>query len=58
MMRIYIIRISYQCKQKTPADSRKGFLKYGAPGGIRTCNRSVRSRVLYPVEPRAQFFCL
>jgi hypothetical protein len=30
------------------------FGKYGAPGTIRTCDRLVRSQVLYPAELRAQ----
>ena len=29
------------------------FVKYGAPGTIRTCDRLVRSQVLYPAELRA-----
>ncbi len=29
---------------------------YGAPEGIRTPDRSVRSRVLYPAELQAQIF--
>ena len=28
-------------------------VKYGAPGTIRTCDRLVRSQVLYPAELRA-----
>ena len=30
-----------------------GFFNYGAPGRIRTSDRSVRSRVLYPAELQA-----
>ena len=33
-----------------------GLLKNGAPGEIRTPDRPVRSRVLYPAELRAHFF--
>ena len=41
------------------ADSKKpaqgaGFLVFGALDRIRTCDRSVRSRVLYPAELRVQ----
>ena len=57
-----------QNKQKTSrqddsnrqiADSKKpaqgaGFLVFGALDRIRTCDRSVRSRVLYPAELRVQ----
>ena len=35
-----------------------GFLLYGALDRIRTCDRSVRSRVLYPAELRVQFVFL
>ena len=44
------------CKSQIP-DSKKpaldaGFLVFGALDRIRTCDRSVRSRVLYPAELR------
>ncbi|CAI8847699.1 hypothetical protein EMIT0P100_210023 [Pseudomonas sp. IT-P100] len=35
-----------------------GFLVFGALDRIRTCDRSVRSRVLYPAELRVQFVFL
>ena len=38
---------------KKPA-SDAGFLVFGALDRIRTCDRSVRSRVLYPAELRVQ----
>ena len=39
-------------KQKSPPTSWQAFLIYGAPERIRTSDRSVRSRVLYPAELR------
>ena len=33
----------------------RAFLEYGAPGEIRTPDRSVRSRVLYPAELQALY---
>ena len=38
---------------KKPA-LKAGFLVFGALDRIRTCDRSVRSRVLYPAELRVQ----
>jgi hypothetical protein len=32
----------------------RGFYEDGAPGTIRTCDRLVRSQVLYPAELRAR----
>ncbi len=42
----------FQLKQK--AHRLVSFSEYGAPGRIRTSDRSVRSRVLYPAELLAQ----
>ena len=39
---------------KTPPVNGRRFWLYGAPGTIRTCDRLVRSQVLYPAELRAQ----
>jgi hypothetical protein len=39
-------------KEKKPAIA--GFLVYGALDKIRTCDRLVRSQVLYPTELRAR----
>ena len=38
---------------KKPTEKLVGFFMYGAPGRIRTSDRSVRSRVLYPAELQA-----
>ena len=40
----YSIQLSYRCIKN------KLFVQDGAPGGIRTPDQSVRSRVLYPAE--------
>ena len=39
--------------KKAPPKTGGAFLLYGAPGRIRTSDRSVRSRVLYPAELQA-----
>jgi hypothetical protein len=39
-------------KSKKPVSFDTGFLVFGALDRIRTCDRSVRSRVLYPAELR------
>ena len=39
--------------KKAPSKIEGAFLLYGAPGRIRTSDRSVRSRVLYPAELQA-----
>ena len=41
--------------KKPPQKNEGAFLLYGAPGRIRTSDRSVRSRVLYPAELRVRF---
>ena len=41
-------------KAKKPFKNRGLFLMYGALGRIRTSDRSVRSRVLYPAELRVR----
>ncbi len=43
---------------KKPRLTARVFCLYGAPGTIRTCDRLVRSQVLYPAELRAlKMFC-
>ena len=41
-------------QKKAPPKNGRAFLIYGAPEGIRTPDRSVRSRVLYPAELQAR----
>ena len=41
-------------RKKTPNREAWGFFMFGALDRIRTCDRSVRSRVLYPAELRVQ----
>ncbi len=46
-IRLFIPQLLFRNKRK--------LLKNGAPGEIRTPDRPVRSRVLYPAELRAQY---
>ena len=44
--------------RRQKARTRRAFCLYGALDRIRTCDRSVRSRVLYPAELRVQIVFL
>ena len=44
--------------RRQKARTRRAFCFYGALDRIRTCDRSVRSRVLYPAELRVQIVFL
>ena len=44
--------------RRQKARTRRAFCLYGALDRIRTCDRSVRSRVLYPAELRVQIVVL
>jgi hypothetical protein len=57
-MRLSIVRpsnLEYLDTKKPTSTDAGFFAKYGAPETIRTSDRSVRSRVLYPAELRARF---
>ena len=41
-------------KLKKPRPCGRGFFNFGAPGTIRTCDRLIRSQVLYPAELQAR----
>ena len=41
-------------EQKKAPTVRSRLLEYGAPGTIRTCDRLIRSQVLYPAELQAR----
>ncbi len=48
----------YTNPRRQKARTRRAFCLYGALDRIRTCDRSVRSRVLYPAELRVQIVFL
>ncbi len=57
----YSIQLSYRRiyfgnKNRATFDHDVALMIYGAPGRIRTSDRSVRSRVLYPAELLAQYW--
>ncbi len=49
---------SYTTPRRQKARTWRAFCLYGALDRIRTCDRSVRSRVLYPAELRVQIVFL